>query len=274
MPLMRLARLQGRARLFSKNDPLSAHINRQFQNHGSLSFDSPQFIVGYGARITQPPRFIVRKTVGIRVLSSGYFDLGFGVCPVNNDPTVLKISYNPWHVEVFTLSSGVWSLIPSSDLPRESIRLDSSTQIVILIDRFIYWVASDMILAADWPVTNMIISFDLITKKFKEGNEVNESVCVRIMVHDGVITSFTKLFTIDRRNLSVNKILGFRKSGEVIMENAMQIPKFAALEVYEPCSQDTEDLEIYGDADSFFMGSYKETLLLLDHSDGYIYSHN
>nr|GEV63221.1 hypothetical protein [Tanacetum cinerariifolium] len=243
----------------------------------------------------------IRKSVGIRLLSSGYFRFGFGVSPVNNDPTILKILFDPWHVEVFTLSSAVWNLIPSSNPPRESIKLYSSTPVVI--DRFMYCVPFDKILANGWPATYMIISFDLITKKFKEvtvtvslenqfgsgfrisklrdslilfgeSNEVNESICVQIMVHDGVITSFTKLFTIDNRNLSVNKILGFRKSGEVVMENAMQIRKFAALEVYEPCSQDTEDLEIYGDADSFFMGSYKETLLLLDHSDGYIYSHN
>jgi hypothetical protein len=46
----------------------------------------------------------------------------------------------PWHVEVFTLSSGVWNVIPTGNLPRQTIRLanfDNSTQVVI--DRFIYW---------------------------------------------------------------------------------------------------------------------------------------
>ncbi|GKA20518.1 hypothetical protein Tco_0700507 [Tanacetum coccineum] len=52
---------------------------------------------------------------------------GFGVCPVTKDPTVVKIiqTHNkPWHVEVFTLSSRVWNVIPSSKLPHESIILD------------------------------------------------------------------------------------------------------------------------------------------------------
>nr|GEW33148.1 hypothetical protein [Tanacetum cinerariifolium] len=46
-------------------------------------------------------------------------------------PTIVKIinaATMPWHVEVFTLSSGVWDVIPSGYLPRQSIRLDTSTQ--------------------------------------------------------------------------------------------------------------------------------------------------
>nr|GEY74471.1 hypothetical protein [Tanacetum cinerariifolium] len=44
---------------------------------------------------------------------------GFGVCPGTSDPTVIKAihaDYAHWHVEVFTLSLGVWNVIPS-DLP-------------------------------------------------------------------------------------------------------------------------------------------------------------
>ncbi|GJZ10297.1 hypothetical protein Tco_0545056 [Tanacetum coccineum] len=69
---------------------------------------------------------------------------GFGVCPVTKDPTVVKIiqTHNkPWHVEVFTLSSRVWNVIPSSKLPHESIILDQKTHVVI--DKLIYWGASE-----------------------------------------------------------------------------------------------------------------------------------
>ncbi|GJW57389.1 hypothetical protein Tco_0104120 [Tanacetum coccineum] len=66
-------------------------------------------------------------------------DYRFGVCPVTKDPTIVKIQHRigmPWHVEVFTLSSRVWNVIPSGNLPHESIGLDSKTHVVI--DRFIY----------------------------------------------------------------------------------------------------------------------------------------
>ncbi|GKE73317.1 probable galacturonosyltransferase 7 isoform X2, partial [Tanacetum coccineum] len=54
-------------------------------------------------------------------------DYGFGVCPVTKDPTLVKIKHRigmPWHVEVFTLSSRVWNVIPSSNILFESIRID------------------------------------------------------------------------------------------------------------------------------------------------------
>ncbi|GJU79873.1 F-box protein-like protein [Tanacetum coccineum] len=242
---------------------------------------------------------------------------GFGVSPVTKDPTIVKISYIdmflqmnnvdniniPWHVEVFTLSSGIWSMIPSSNLPRESIRLKSSTQVAI--GRFIYWAAYDAILADDGRVTHMIMSFDLITKEFRvvdlsdcltnrffeafsiskrrdslvvygyiiEEEELEKPVCgVWMMVYDGLVTSFRKLFTIDTPNSSVNRILGFRKSGELIMETQNRYGISAILKVYEPRSQQISDLGICGENGSFSVGSYKETLLLLDHPDCYIYS--
>ncbi|GKG59479.1 hypothetical protein Tco_0605130, partial [Tanacetum coccineum] len=45
----------------------------------------------------------------------------------------------------------------------------------------------------------------------------------------------------------------------------------SALEVYESCSKGIKNLGIYGKEGSFFMSSYKETLLLLDHSDSCVY---
>nr|GFB60356.1 hypothetical protein [Tanacetum cinerariifolium] len=45
------------------------------------------------------------------------------------------------------------------------------------------------------------------------------------------------------------------------------------LDVYDPCSQQIKNLGIFGELrESFFMGSYKESLLLLDRPDLHIYS--
>ncbi|GKD99045.1 probable galacturonosyltransferase 7 isoform X2 [Tanacetum coccineum] len=244
----------------------------------------------------------IQKSVGISVLSVEPY-IGFGVCPVTRDPTVVKFvcALNmPWHVEVFTLSSGVWNVIPSGKLPRQSIRLNPATQVVI--DRFIYWGACEMTFANDGEVTinHMVVSFDLITKEFKvvdlphnltnkllmymsvyvsklRGSLVvygdingDEALCCGVWMMEND-SSFRKLFTI---GVHASKILGFSKSGETIFvirnEGVRLTP--TTLNVYDPYSQQIKNLGISGVQDSFFMGSYKESLLLLDHLDSRIYS--
>lgn len=220
---------------------------------------------------------------------------GFGVRPVTRDPTVVSILSKvnmPWYVDVFTLSLGVWNVIPCSKLPRKSIELNTSTQVVI--DRCIYWGASDM---ASTDAKCIVVSFDLITKEFKvvdlpdsltnelkgaqvfvsklrESLVVYESIYVNeanscgvwVMEHD---SSFKRLFTI---STLVDKILGFSMSGEPIFETSEVINRVSTIDVYDPCSQQIKHLGIYGVQGSFFMGSYKQSLPLLDHSDLHIHS--
>ncbi|GKE61115.1 probable LRR receptor-like serine/threonine-protein kinase isoform X2 [Tanacetum coccineum] len=243
----------------------------------------------------------IQKSVGIFVLLSledTY--IGFGVCPITRDPTVVNVVWalnKPWHVEVFTLSSGVWNVIPSSNLPRQSVRLNPRTQAVI--DRFIYWGAHEKTFANDGEVTtnHMVVSFDMITKEFKvvglphnltnellrytfvsvsklRGSLVvygdinaNEALCCGVWMMEND-SSFRKLFTIGAH---VSKILGFSKSGETIFVIRTYGLMPTTLNVYDPYSQQIKNLEISGVDSSFTMGSYKESLLLLDHSDLHIY---
>ncbi|GJT47354.1 reverse transcriptase domain-containing protein [Tanacetum coccineum] len=170
----------------------------------------------------------IRKSVGIvmpRLLSKTIGKMtyiGFGVCPSTYDPTIVVISmcfqrknkHNiTWQVGIFTLSSKTWKMIPSSNVPRKSIRLMPSTQVAT--DRFIFWVAYERIATND---KSFIFSFDLITHEFKEVNRHSlKNYGVWIMGEEGgVMTSFTKLFTINTPY--VCKLLGFRISGEPIME--------------------------------------------------------
>ena len=83
----------------------------------------------------------IRKSVGI--ISPSYVDtcddFGFTVCPVTNDPTIVKISYGPvtngpWKVEMFTLSSKRWSVTECRNVPCELVRLKWSQ---VVIDRSI-----------------------------------------------------------------------------------------------------------------------------------------
>ncbi|GJR48332.1 hypothetical protein Tco_1316435 [Tanacetum coccineum] len=202
------------------------------------------------------------------------------VCPVTKDPTVVKFiqTHNkPWHAEVFTLSSGVWNVIPSSNLPPESVesvRLNPNTQVVI--DRFIYWGARN-----SNSLTNELDG-SVSVSKLRESLVVYGSINVDgtdgcgvwVMEHD---SSFRKLFRIGPPYY----ILGFRKSGEPIFEVVKELGvsthdgyRVSTVDVYDPCSQHIKSLGIDGLIGLFFMDSYKESLLLLNHSDSHIYYYN
>nr|GFA97100.1 hypothetical protein [Tanacetum cinerariifolium] len=221
----------------------------------------------------------------------------FGVCPITSDPTVVKFvcaDNMPLHVEVFTLSSGVWNVIPSGNLP-QTIRLETSAQVVI--DKFIYWSAWERT-NTEYGENHMVVSFDLITKEFKVVNLPDtlkkESLTTTFLISKlsgslvvckykflaaeagvwvmGNDSSFRKLFTI--RTPRGDEILGFKKNGEIIFKTLLNqngAGMFTAvLDVYDPCSQHIKNLGICGLKDSFFMGSYKESLLLLDHLDSLV----
>ncbi|GKA60971.1 probable galacturonosyltransferase 7 isoform X2 [Tanacetum coccineum] len=272
--------------------------------HGLLCFYG--FHEGYNKRMVVIWNPSIGKSFGIALpsffsKSQAYFRnklvFGFGVCPVNRDPTVVKIKYRigmPWHVEVFTLSSGVWNVISSGNLPRQSVKLNKSTQVVI--DRFIYWGAREKTFTDDGESTtnHLVVSFDLITKEFKvvdlpdtltnelggpvsvsklrgslvvygSINVVGAECCgVWVLEHD---SSFKKLFAI---GIPYYRILGFKKSGETMFETRNEDEMFTTLDVYDPCTQQIKNIGISGVRGSFFMGSYKESLLLL-HSDLHIY---
>ncbi|GJZ80178.1 hypothetical protein Tco_0645015 [Tanacetum coccineum] len=115
-------------------------------SHGLFCMHGEDINSGRGTIVVWNPS--IRKSIGIVVphVPHSTIDFGFGVCPVTCDPTIIKISYPThdirWQVEIFTLSSKRWNvIIPSSNLPRKSIRLYLQTEVVI--DRFIYWETHD-----------------------------------------------------------------------------------------------------------------------------------
>ena len=62
---------------------------------------------------------------------------------------------------------------------------------------------------------------------------------------------------------------------ETIMKRQHEFEQFevkrGALEVYKPLLKSIKSLRIYGKEGSFCMGSYEETLFLLDHSNGCVF---
>ncbi|GJZ89854.1 hypothetical protein Tco_0661781, partial [Tanacetum coccineum] len=239
----------------------------------------------------------IRRSVGIvhRKLTHGIF--GFAVCPVTNEPTIVKYSYL-WIVDIFTLSSKRWTQIQCSR-PCKSVQFHERSygRSQVVIGSCIYRVSYETILLqyCYYAHKYMIVSFDLNAKEFKAIefpdtitnqssmpsrlfiSKLRESLVLCLpntqvgvwkMEHD---CSFTKLFTFNTPERAITKILGFRKNYELVLEIQQFGTSDSAVEVYEPWSRNIIKSPIYGQRNSFFISSYKETLLLLDHLDSSVY---
>ncbi|CAH1435508.1 unnamed protein product [Lactuca virosa] len=240
----------------------------------------------------------IRKSVGVTVhlaidMPKSYV-LGFGVCPITSDPTILKI--NVGVVEVFTLRTRSWRVlsynpqINSLKFPRRQV----------VVGRFIYFVAY---VEKEKP---LIVSFDMTTHEFRTKDipdsfarqpcpyfsisKVSEALVVLKyntmgmgdwavwIVDDGVPNSCTKLFTISNvpRAICLTTVLGFTDRSELLIERQDDVAGWrkSSLFVYEPCSQHIDDIGIDGIQGSFSVGYYMETLLLLDQPDSSVYVEN
>ncbi|KAJ0438562.1 putative F-box domain, galactose oxidase/kelch, beta-propeller, kelch-type beta propeller [Helianthus annuus] len=227
--------------------------------------------------------------------------LGFGVCRETNDPTIVKITHIvswgdmesasciPWEVEVFTLSTGAWRSV-GGNLPRKLVRFQfdpANDCHTVVINGVIYWFAT-----MDGGSCNLIISYDITNEEFGEINLPNslahpspghwfillklreslvvlDNVCEddRMtydvwMMEGGVSKSFTKLSTFSLNTQDYVRPMGFRKSGEHIIEIVDN--QRGHLVVYEPRSEHTDNLGIEGAFSTFYVHPYMETLSLLD----------
>ncbi|KAJ0730302.1 putative F-box domain-containing protein [Helianthus annuus] len=243
---------------------------------------------------------LIGKSVGIEIPDRDYIVIGFGVCPKTSDPKIVKLSRlfdseAEAKAEVFTLSSGAWRSVPMN-IPFKSLHFWNSQ---VVIDGVIHWLTYEKI-----TYKVRLYSFDLASEKFGEAvdfpynlagrsgrqygiSKINDSLVV--LSHHWVVTnltpkpfcdvwmmlkngvskpSFTKLFTVN--DVEVDSMIGFRKNGQPIVDRTKTGGYDVELEVYELYSERINGLGIYGSA--FMMTSYKESLLLLNHSDSIIHS--
>ncbi|KAK1426183.1 hypothetical protein QVD17_14852 [Tagetes erecta] len=235
--------------------------------------------------------------------------LGFGVCPVTNDPKIIKIRYIryvhdverishiPSQVEVFTLSTGVWRK-PYNNLPPKSVLL---YKFAVDVDGFLYWLAEDKIVMDDggYARSNVIISFDLTSEEFRQVNlphslahrcynnnisifKLKESLVlsqvdnhvnnVWLMEGTGLAKSFSKLYTV---NVDA-WVRGFRRSGEPIIEVSElmsdKVHWVFKLAAYDPYSKCINCFWTSGRSATFKVYPYMETLLLLDQTNLAVYN--
>ncbi|GJY07034.1 F-box domain containing protein [Tanacetum coccineum] len=234
--------------------------------------------------------------------------LGFGVRPDTLDPTIIKVSYprgghGNWYVSVFTLSSMDWKKLDNDCLPRESIRFKRSSQVVV--GRLLFWAGHERFVSDDGHVVfkkHLLVSFDLIGHSFQVhdidaifrdgltvpmclssiGNSLilsgstDETDCYlfcgwSVLVDVTSLTSFTLLFAIPTPNYV--KLLGFTM--DEISLPIVEVPgphQLAnSVQVLNISTQTLQNLGIQGVAGSFFIGQYKESLILLPYPDRELY---
>ncbi|GKD86340.1 F-box domain containing protein [Tanacetum coccineum] len=234
--------------------------------------------------------------------------LGFGVRPDTLNPTIIKVAYprgghGNWYVSVFTLSSMDWKKLDNDCLPRESIRFKRSSQVVV--GRLIFWAGHERFVSDDGHVVfkkHLLVSFDLIGHSFQVhdidavfrdgltvpmclssiGNSLilsgstDETDCYlfcgwSVLVDVTSLTSFTLLFAIPTPNYV--KLLGFTM--DEISLPIVEVPgphQLAnSVQVLNISTQTLQNLGIQGVAGSFFIGQYKESLILLPYPDRELY---
>ncbi|GJV67775.1 F-box domain containing protein [Tanacetum coccineum] len=225
---------------------------------------------------------------------------GFGICPVTLEPTILKINYplytdGPWYVSVSTLSSRTWYNLDYDCLPRESIRIKRAGQAVI--DGKIFWIGSERFYNDD-GISNkiyLIVSFDLVTHQFHVQDmpeqvrvgefsppyyisQLGDSVIISgsfdfgnfrfiyawaLEVEGGFLSSCSLLFTIPHPGGHYLKLLGFSKDNQPIMEAMIVQQWYRSLQVFHPTIQYFQNISAEANRDLFFIGPFKESLILL-----------
>lgn len=231
--------------------------------------------------------------------------LGFGVRPHNLDPIILKIAFpfdpkEPWSVQIFTLSTREWSFLESQCLLPHTFRIKKASQ--ANIGRHIYWCGYEKLLCNDATSykSYVIVYFDLLRYRFQiltipdellrqlplpfyvtslgenlvvSGNIQGDDICMFciwvLSVDGGRISSFSKL--LDIPSPITLKLIGFHDNIDPIVEVPSQVGFSASLILYRLATGDFHGLGIEGDAGSFFIKPFCESLVLQTHADRTMY---
>ncbi|GJV19878.1 F-box domain containing protein [Tanacetum coccineum] len=201
--------------------------------------------------------------------SSFIFTYGvrFGVPPDTLDPTIVKISYPVsgqgvvggliyWLGHERSVSnSGVFNkkmLLVSFDMNTHKFEVIDIPDIIIRPLGFsltISNIQNSLLLSGNvFPPDNFIFAGQLLS------------------IHDGSITLFTVIYTIPSSYFT--KLMGFNNQDEPTVEAAMCHCKGHSVQVYNPKSDLFNNVtQILGNAGSFYVGPYKESMILPTYPD-------
>ncbi|KAJ9549282.1 hypothetical protein OSB04_021825 [Centaurea solstitialis] len=234
--------------------------------------------------------------------------LGFGVCPRTHDPKIVRIvCVNDFSVpdmvtmndhssvEVFSVASGGWRKHFGGGggnhgrSPHKMIQISWSQ---ICFSGAIHWIACDKRIGSNPRC--LIVSFGLVHEVFDEMplpdalarqhvlklsidnrkgcltviecdmEKGNECCGVWVMKEYGVMRSWEKLYVIHLPGL-LRRPVGFRANGEMVL--ALKNHELVSVD----CNGNIKSLNVYGNIRSFFVGSFMESLILVDKQDGQLY---
>ncbi|XP_058007931.1 F-box protein CPR1-like [Hevea brasiliensis] len=251
-----------------------------------------------GAALWNPS---VRKIVNIpcpnvTFTSHGFYKhlLGFGFDSATDDYTLVRIVYLPDSnfnfdkipplVEIYSLRSRVWRKVDNNDLKYVIADFSKSA----FLNGTCHWVATKPLNGPG--VCDAIVSFslgeevfgemevpDCLVKKYQfvdvavfDGSlllvasfKLTGEGCftVWMMKEYGVPGSWTRLFHIPdfKSHLKwIRKLVAFRQSGKVLLAKL-----FGQLVCYDPKTEEIFDTKIWGNAHSFYLDTFVESLLMI-----------
>ncbi|GJY11175.1 putative pentatricopeptide repeat-containing protein, partial [Tanacetum coccineum] len=179
----------------------------------------------------------VRKSVGIGIPipKSGYFVVGFGVCPHTNDPKLVKVFVNGviyFRATDFNFVNPVRSnFIISFDLKSEKFGE------VCVPERLVHTYSLDL------HVAKVNESLGLL-EYYLVGDM---RVCGVWMRNNGANKTFSMIYTVKLEGKSLfRSVLGFRNNGEVVIKVDDDNYEESRIEVYEPLSGHINGVGING----------------------------
>ncbi|KAI3714074.1 hypothetical protein L1987_72664 [Smallanthus sonchifolius] len=240
----------------------------------------------------------IRKSVRVSIPNYEQTWLGFGVCPITHDPKVIRIMYLndssiPPLAEVLSVTSSAWRKPFGSNHNhnhnhnhlRKAIRISWSQ---VCFNGVIHWVACDK--QIEERIRCLIVSFDLVREAFDEmplpddlscqhisnlsisnrkgdltmleyDMEKGKECCgVWVMKEYGVMGSWRKLYFIRLPGM-LRKAVGFRMNGDMVL--ALKNHEL----VFVDFAGNVKSFGIYANIRSFFVGSYMESLILINQMD-------
>ncbi|GKD13904.1 hypothetical protein Tco_1198311 [Tanacetum coccineum] len=196
----------------------------------------------------------IKKSVGISVPNytfqpdSPKMIFGFGIHPVTLEPTLLKINYplysdGPWFYNDDGISYKIY-LIVSVDLVTHQFHVQDMPQ-QVRVGEF------------SPPYYTSQLGDSLIISGSFDFGDFRIIYAWALEVEGGLVSSCSLLFTIPL------KLLGFSKDNQPIVEATIVQQWYRSLQVFHPTIQYFQNIGVEANRDSFFIGPFKESLILL-----------
>ncbi|GKC59547.1 hypothetical protein Tco_1087145 [Tanacetum coccineum] len=251
-----------------------------------MSFiDNPEFIAFYGVRYSQPYRLLLRYKEIIDPLEFKHIsfvdDVTFPQQQQDFSPNVSDLVKQLRCSIVIGTSCGLWCFHDYSSRPYMLVIWNPSIgkSVGIVVPRLLVECTVSPgymqittpafgVCPSTYDPTIVIMSY-LETKDtdlpISLANQVALDISISELNESLVVSAYiNELFTINIPGLSTMTLLGFRKSGQPLLETVKKDEEFAVLEVYKPCSKHINNLGIYEEHGDFRLSHpYYDQLILV-----------